>query len=86
MAKTDFFVFLALFGAYIGQPDSHIGWVTLMPFARCILINQEGTHHRPEKSKDEINRIISLIPPNDFKRYSKMKEDVLQMLKKASSC
>ena len=33
MAKTDFFVFLALFGAYIGQPDSHIGWVTLMPFA-----------------------------------------------------
>ena len=25
MAKTDFFVFLALFGAYIGQPDGHIG-------------------------------------------------------------
>ena len=33
MAKTDFFVFLALFGAYIGQSDGHIGWVTLMPFA-----------------------------------------------------
>ena len=54
--------------------------------ARCILINQEGAMHRPEKSKDEINRILSLIPPNDFKRYSKMKEDVLQMLKNASSC
>ena len=54
--------------------------------ARCILINQEGAMHRPKKSKDEINRIISLIPPNDTKRYSKMKEDVLQMLKNASSC
>ena len=54
--------------------------------ARCILINQEGANHRPEKSKDEINRIISLIPPNDIKRYSKMKKDVLQMLKNASSC
>ena len=54
--------------------------------ARCILINQEGANHRPKKSKDEINRILSLIPPNDFKRYSEMKEDVLQMLKNASSC
>jgi hypothetical protein len=24
---------LALFRAYVGQPDGHIGWVTLMPFA-----------------------------------------------------
>ena len=32
-AKTAFFMFLALFWAYIGQPDDHIGWVTLMPFA-----------------------------------------------------
>ena len=54
--------------------------------AKCILINQEGAMHRPEKSKDEINRILSLIPTKDFKRYSKMKEDVLQMLKNASSC
>ena len=54
--------------------------------ARCILINQEGAMHRPGKSKDEINRILSLIPPNDFKRYSKMKKDVLQMLQNASSC
>ena len=32
-AKKAFFVFLALFWAYIGQPDNHIGWVKLMPFA-----------------------------------------------------
>ena len=25
--------FLALFWAYIGVPDSHIGWATLMPLA-----------------------------------------------------
>ena len=31
--KLPFFVFLALFWAYIGQPDGHISWVTLMPFA-----------------------------------------------------
>ena len=54
--------------------------------AKCILMNQEGADHRPEKSKDEINEILSLIPPNDLKVYSKMKEDVLQMLKNASSC
>jgi ADP-dependent phosphofructokinase/glucokinase len=54
--------------------------------AKCILINQEGANHRPEKSKDEINRILSFIPPDDLKRYSEMKEDVLQMLKNASSC
>ena len=27
------FVFLACFRPYVGQPDNHIGWVTLMPFA-----------------------------------------------------
>ena len=54
--------------------------------AKCILMNQEGADHRPEKSKDEINEILSLIPPNDLKVYSKMKEDVLQMLTNASSC
>ena len=26
-------VFLALFWAYVGQPDDHTGWATLMPFA-----------------------------------------------------
>ena len=31
-AKTAFFVFLAFVWAYVRQPDSHIGWVTLMPF------------------------------------------------------
>ena len=53
---------------------------------KCILTNQEGTNHRPEKSKDEINRILSFIPPDDLERYSKIKEDVLEMLKNASSC
>jgi len=53
---------------------------------KCILTNQEGTNHRPEKSKDEINRILSSIPPDDLKKYSKIKEDVLQMLKSVSSC
>ena len=31
--KNAFFVFLPLFWAYVGQPDDHIGWGTLMPFA-----------------------------------------------------
>ena len=53
---------------------------------KCILTNQEGTNHRPEKSKDEINKILSFIPPDDLKKYSKIKEDVLQMLISASSC
>ena len=63
-----------------------LGFEINKKLAKCILINQEGAHHRPEKSKDEINRILSFIPPDDLKRYSQMKEDVLQMLKNASSC
>ena len=31
--KNAFFEFLALFWAYIRQPDNHIGWATLLPFA-----------------------------------------------------
>ena len=31
--------FLALFWAYIGQPDNHIGWATLMPFASIYSTN-----------------------------------------------
>ena len=27
------FVFFACFRPYVGQPDNHIGWATLMPFA-----------------------------------------------------
>ena len=33
------FLFLALFWAYVGQPDSHIGWGKLMPFASINLTN-----------------------------------------------
>ena len=53
---------------------------------KCILKNKEGYNHRPEKSKDDINKIISAIPSNDLKRYYMMKDEVLQMLEKASSC
>ena len=53
---------------------------------QCILKNQEGDFHRPEKSKDEINKILSFIPPGDLEKYFKMKEDVFQMLKNVSSC
>ena len=53
---------------------------------QCILKNQEGDFHRPEKSKDEINKILSLIPPGDLETYFKMKEDVFQMLNNVSSC
>ena len=53
---------------------------------QCILKNQEGDFHRPEKSKDEINKILSFIPPGDLETYFKMKEDVFQMLKNVTSC
>ena len=53
---------------------------------QCILNNQKGDFHRPQKSKDEINQILSFIPSGDLETYYKMKEDVLQMLKNANSC
>ena len=31
--------FLALFWAYVGQPDDHIGWATLMPFVSIYSTN-----------------------------------------------
>ena len=52
----------------------------------CILKNQEGEYHRPEKSKDEINQIFSLIPPGELETYLKMKDEVLEMVKNVSSC
>ena len=52
----------------------------------CILKNQEGTFHRPEKSKDEINKIMSLIPPGELEEIFKTKNEVLTMLKNASTC
>ena len=33
-------MFLAIFWAYVGQPDDHIGWATLMPFASIYRTNQ----------------------------------------------
>ena len=38
-AKNVFFVFLALFWTYIGQPVDHIGWATLMPLSSIYPIN-----------------------------------------------
>ena len=63
-----------------------LGYKTNEELDNCILKNQEGDFHRPEKSKEEIDTILSLIPPGDLELYLKMKEDVLDMLKKASSC
>ena len=34
--QNAFFVFFACFRPYIGQPDSHISWATLMPFTSII--------------------------------------------------
>ena len=31
--KICFFLFLACFRTYLGQPDNHIGWATSMPFS-----------------------------------------------------
>ena len=53
---------------------------------KCIVENKEGHHHRPEKSKEEIDKLMSKISIEDLENYSKMKEDVIEMLKKASSC
>ena len=33
------FAFLALFWAHVGQPDDHIGWPTLIPFASIFSTN-----------------------------------------------
>ena len=63
-----------------------LGYEINAELEQCILKNQEGDFHRPEKSKDEINKILSFIPPGDLETYFKMKEDVFQMLKNVTSC
>ena len=63
-----------------------IGYDINKKLEQCILKNQEGDFHRPEKSQNELNKILSLVPPGDLENYLKMKEDVLQMLKNANSC
>ena len=52
----------------------------------CILRNQEGDFHRPEKSNEEIEKIISRIPQKDLEAISVAKEHILKLLKNASSC
>ena len=63
-----------------------LGFEISKELEQCILENQEGDYHRPEKSKEKIDKLISKIPIEDLEVYSKMKEDVIQMLKNASSC
>ena len=53
---------------------------------QCILKNQEGNYHRPEKSNEEIEKILSLIPPGELNSYYKMKKEVFKQLQHASSC
>ena len=53
---------------------------------QCILRNQEGDFHRPEKSKEEIDKILSRIPKEDMEAISVAKEHVLKLLNDASSC
>ena len=52
----------------------------------CILKNQEGEYHRPEKSKEEINKILSSIPPGELNSYYKIKDDILEELQNINSC
>ena len=63
-----------------------LGYEINAELEQCILKNQEGEFHRQEKSKDEISKILSFIPPGELETYSKMKEDVFQMLKNVTSC
>ena len=53
---------------------------------QCILRNQEGDFHRPEKSNEEIDKILSRIPKEDMEAISVAKEHVLKLLNNASSC
>ena len=46
--------FLALFWAYVGQPDDHIGWATLMPFASIYSTNPKT---KPWNFHEKILRI-----------------------------
>ena len=63
-----------------------LGFEISKELEQCILENQEGDYNRPEKSKEKIDKLMSKIPIEDLEVYSKMKEDVIQMLKNASSC
>ena len=63
-----------------------IGYDINKKLEQCILKNQEGDSHRPEKSKEEIDKIISLIPKEDLESIHLAKENVLKLLKNASSC
>ena len=56
-------VFLALFWAYVRQPDNHIGWATLMPFASIYSTNPRTN---PWNSHEKILRIGGVEKLNFF--------------------
>ena len=58
-------MFLALFWAYVGQPDGHIGWVTLMPFASINPTN-------PRTNLWNFHKKISRIGDFEKRRFWKM--------------
>ena len=55
-AKNAFFVLFACFRPYVGQPDDHISWVTLMPFTS---IYPTGPRTNPAQFCKNILRIDS---------------------------
>ena len=70
----------------LNKVGNFLGYEINEELEQCILKNQEGKFRRPEKSKDEIKKIMSTIPPGELETYFKMKKDVLEMLKNVSSC
>jgi hypothetical protein len=67
-AKSAFFWFLALFWAYVGLPDGHIGWAKSMPFASFNLTN-------PRTNPVNFHKIILRI--GDFEKWPFFESAVL---------
>ena len=51
--------FLALFWAYIGQPDDHIGWATLMPHCESWSNWKKQPCHGPPRQNTPTRLILS---------------------------
>ena len=56
-AKSALCVFLALFWAYVGQSDDHIGWTTLMPVASIYRTNQRINPWKKNQKKWELGEL-----------------------------
>ena len=55
--------FLALFWAYVGQPDNHIGWATLMPFLKIYSTSPRTNPWNFRKKILRIGRVEKLSQP-----------------------